>query len=151
VASPGEVIRGRTAHSTEATNDYIEVIGHPLLGQAKPAENRHESVTELSFSSLSRGHRVLFLQNRSLPGIFDSAGFGSVEFRIGLEFSGDIPLSVNSLDRTLRHACRAINAIVGMDHQLIVHFVKAGDGTDLHAISEFAIDAFVGNDVCHKV
>jgi hypothetical protein len=36
-----------------------------------------------------------------------------------------------------------------MDDELIVQFVEARHGTHLHAIGEFAFNAFIGNNVCH--
>jgi WD40 repeat protein len=36
-----------------------------------------------------------------------------------------------------------------VDHHLIVHLVKAGHGTDFHAVRELAPDTFAGNDVRH--
>jgi hypothetical protein len=36
------------------------------------------------------------------------------------------------------------------DH-LVVQFVKAGNGTDLHTVGELASVAFVGHDVGHGI
>jgi hypothetical protein len=37
-----------------------------------------------------------------------------------------------------------------MDEDLIIQFVKTGDGANFDAIGEFAADAFVGNDMSHN-
>jgi hypothetical protein len=37
-----------------------------------------------------------------------------------------------------------------MNNQLVVHFVKAGHGTDLDTIGELAPHTFAGNDMRHK-
>jgi hypothetical protein len=36
-----------------------------------------------------------------------------------------------------------------MDDDLAIHFIKARDGADFHAVGEFAFIAFAGNNVCH--
>jgi len=38
-----------------------------------------------------------------------------------------------------------------MDDHLTVEFVETSDGANLHAIREFAAEAFAGNDVRHNV
>ena len=98
---------------------------------------------------LGGGQRVFLLQDGGLPSIFDPSGLSEVKFDIGLEFGGDIPFSIDGFHRTFGHASGAINAIVRMNQQLIIEFVKTSDRADLHTISEFASDAFTGNDVCH--
>jgi hypothetical protein len=37
-----------------------------------------------------------------------------------------------------------------MDYDLVVHFVEAGNGTNLYTIGELTSVAFIGDDVSHK-
>jgi len=77
-------------------------------------------------------------------------GFGRVELGIRLEFGREIALGIDGFDGALGHASGAINAIFGMNDDLIVHFVKAGDWANFDAVGEFAVHAFAGNNMCHK-
>ena len=65
-------------------------------------------------------------------------------------FARDISFSINSLNRAFCDASRAIDTFLGMNHQLVVQFVEAGDRTDFHAIGELAPHTFTGNDMGHK-
>jgi hypothetical protein len=49
------------------------------------------------------------------------------------------------------HACHAIDAVVGMNHDLAIHFVEARDRTDFYAVGEFASVTFLGHNVGHSV
>ena len=74
-----------------------------------------------------------------------------VEFDVLREFGRKIWLGVNGVHRAYLHTRRAIDAFLGMDHDLIVHFVKTSDGTHLHTIGELASVAFISDDVSHGV
>ena len=103
-----------------------------------------------------------------------------VEFRVLREFGREICLSIDGVhgahvdtgraidaflgmdhdlvvhfvktgDRTHLHTRRAIDAFLGMDHDLIVHLVKTGDRAHLNTIGELASGAFIGDDVSHKI
>ena len=78
-------------------------------------------------------------------------GFGRVEFGVRSKFSRQIRLGINGFDRALCHAGSAIDAVLRVDDQLIVHFVKASDRADLCAVGEFAPLAFVGNNMSHNL
>jgi hypothetical protein len=49
------------------------------------------------------------------------------------------------------HAGHAIDAVVGMNHDLAIHFVEARDGTDFYAVGEFASITFLGHNMGHSV
>ena len=78
-------------------------------------------------------------------------GFGRVEFGVRGEFSWQIRLGINGFDGALCHAGSAIDAVLRVDDQLIVQFVKASNRADLGAISEFAPPTFVGNNMSHNL
>src|SRR5205823_13729007 len=50
-----------------------------------------------------------------------------------------------------RSACRAIDALIGVNDNLIVQFIEARHRTDLYTVGELAPVAFVGHDVCHGI
>ena len=77
--------------------------------------------------------------------------FGRIKFGVRGEFPRQIRLGINGFDRAFRHAGGAIDAILRVDDQLIVQFVKTGNRTDLCAIGEFAPPAFVGNNMSHNL
>ncbi len=62
--------------------------------------------------------------------------FGRIKFGVRGEFPRQIRLGINGFDRAFRHAGGAIDAILRVDDQLIVQFVKTGNRTDLCAIGE---------------
>ena len=74
-----------------------------------------------------------------------------VEFDVLREFGRKIWFRVNCVHRTYLHTRRAIDAFFRMDHELVVQFVKTGDRTHLHAISELASVTFLSDDVGHKI
>ena len=78
-------------------------------------------------------------------------GFGRVEFGVRSEFSRQVGLGINGLDRTLRNAGGAIDAVLRVNDQLVVQLVKASNWADLCAIGEFAPPTFVGNNMSHNL
>src|SRR5438094_10371026 len=77
--------------------------------------------------------------------------FCRVEFGVSLIFCGHVRLGINRLYRTLGDTCGAIDAVLGMNDQLIVQLVKTSHGADLGAIGKLAPLAFVSNNMGHKV
>src|SRR5207302_6137545 len=55
----------------------------------------------------------------------------------------------NRLDRTLRFACAAVDALLRIDHQDPVRLVNAVDGAHVDAREVFDVDAGLGDDVGH--
>ena len=106
-------------------------------------------VTQLGFSLFGSGERVSLFQNRCFALVLDAFGLDGIELGIGLKFGRHIAFSINGFDGTFRHAGGAIDAFVRVNHQLVVQFVKASDGTDLDAIGEFAALTFAGDDMRH--
>src|SRR5438067_8648900 len=56
----------------------------------------------------------------------------------------------NGLDRAFRDAKRAVDTLVGIDHQKIRAFPKTIDRADIDTIGVFAADAALGYDVSHR-
>ena len=77
-------------------------------------------------------------------------GFCRVELGIRLKFSREVALGIDGFDGAFGDARGAIDAIFGMNNDLVIHFVKAGDRADFNAVSELAVHAFIGNDMCHN-
>ena len=78
-------------------------------------------------------------------------GFRRVELGIRLKFSREVAFGIDGFDRALGDAGGAIDAIFGMNDDLVIHFVKAGDGADFNAVSELAVHTFIGDDMCHNL
>jgi hypothetical protein len=76
--------------------------------------------------------------------------FSCVELGIRLKFGREIALGVNGFDGALGDAGSAIDAIFGMNDDLVIHFVKAGDRADFNAVSELAVHTFASDDMCHN-
>src|SRR4029077_7011420 len=49
------------------------------------------------------------------------------------------------------HARHAIDALLRVNHHLVVHFVKTGDRTDLHTVGELTSVTFLGDNVGHAI
>src|SRR3954469_15993114 len=63
---------------------------------------------------------------------------------------GHVVLGEDRLDRALGHAQRAVDALVGVDHQHVRPLAEAVDRADVDAVGVLAFDAAFGNDVGHK-
>jgi hypothetical protein len=107
-------------------------------------------VTELDFALCGRWQRVLLVHQSILPRLFDTPGFGGVEFDSGLRICRQIGFGVDRLHGAFGYASGAINALIRVNYELFVQLVKTCDRTDLNAVSELATIAFAGNDMCHN-
>src|SRR5690606_18305827 len=58
-------------------------------------------------------------------------------------------LGEDGVGRAFRDTDRAVDALVRVDYQKVRALTEAGDGTDVDAVGEFALDAVFGNDVGH--
>ncbi len=85
-----------------------------------------------------------------LAGILDPLGFRSVKGNARPEFFGDVGFRVNGFHRAFRHAGLAINALLGVNHQLLRQFVETRHRADFHALRELAPRAFAGDYMCHN-
>src|ERR1700728_3199439 len=63
----------------------------------------------------------------------------------------DLFFRKNGFHGAFRLAQRAVDTLIGIDHQKIRAFVEAVDGTYLHAIHIFALDAAFGDHECHDL
>src|SRR6267154_671235 len=61
----------------------------------------------------------------------------------------DIVFGEDRFDRALRNAQRAIDALLGVDHQHVGAFAEAIDRAHVDTVGVFALDAALGDDVCH--
>lgn len=56
----------------------------------------------------------------------------------------------DSLDRALRNACFAVDALFRMDVEDRFTFVEAFDRANNDTVGVFAVEAWFGDDVCHQ-
>src|SRR5918992_373605 len=69
---------------------------------------------------------------------------------VALHVLGDLILGVDGLDRALRLAGSAVDALLGVDHEVVARVVDAVHGTDLDAALVLGADARFRYDVGHR-
>ena len=75
---------------------------------------------------------------------------GVVDLDEGLPLVRQRVLGEDRLDRTLRFACAAVDALLGVDDQDPLERVDAVHRTDVDAREVFDVDAGLGDDVGHE-
>jgi hypothetical protein len=115
-----------------------------------PRAGRTLSITQLDLPLRSCRQRVFLFHDCLLPGILQAARFSGIDFGARLKGIRKVCFGINRLDRTLGNASRAVDAIIRVDNQLIVHFIKAGHRADFRAIGELATSTLIGNNVGHR-
>jgi|GEM_PF-4459133 len=108
-------------------------------------------ITERFFSLVRAGQRVLFHCDCRCAGILDLVRLEGVELDVLGVFRGNIRVGVDRVHGANLHTCHAINAVVGMNHHLVFHFVEARDGADFYAVGEFTSITFLGDNVGHGI
>src|SRR4051794_26003368 len=73
-----------------------------------------------------------------------------VDFHERLPLIGKRVFGENRLDRALRLARAAIDALLGIDHEDAVRLMDAVDGTDVDTGQVFDVNAGLGDDVRHR-
>jgi hypothetical protein len=97
-----------------------------------------------SAGTVSVGHGGLLLgDTRALWSHF------GIQFLVGSPFRWKIVFVENRSDRALRHTCFAVNAFIRMNEQDGFTFVEALHWTNDHAVSVFAVEAWLGDDMSH--
>jgi hypothetical protein len=74
-----------------------------------------------------------------------------VEFGIFGELCREIAFCIDGVYGTNIDAGRAIDALIRVNDELGLQFVKAGDGAYFYAVGKLASVAFLGDDVGHRV
>jgi len=74
---------------------------------------------------------------------------GCVELGVFGELGWEIGLGVDRVHGAHIDTGRAIDALLGMNYQLVVQFVKTGNRAHLHTIGELAASTFLSDDVGH--
>src|SRR3990167_3447545 len=92
------------------------------------------------------GQGGLALGDRLPAGGVGQIGVDLDESQLG---GGQVFFGKDGVGRALRHADGAVDALVRVDDQHVRAFDEAVDGTHVHTIGVFALDAVFGNDVGH--
>src|SRR5690606_2108536 len=77
------------------------------------------------------------------------AGQPGVLLDVRLPLAGNVDLREDRVDRAGRHAGPAVDALLGVDVELVLGLVDALDGTDVDARGVLGADARLGDDVSH--
>src|SRR5712691_956633 len=77
------------------------------------------SIAQGFFSLQGARQGLLLLGDRVRAGVFDLVGLTGVEFDVFREFRWKVRLRVNRVHRTYIYTRRAIDAFLGMDHELV--------------------------------
>src|SRR5262249_20235741 len=64
-------------------------------------------------------------------------------------FQPGLGIGLDGVDRALRFAHPAVDALVGVDDEHVGALIETVDRADLHAVGEFALDAVFVDDVGH--
>ena len=65
------------------------------------------------------------------------------------KFWGKIALRVDGVHGAYLYTCRAINALIRVNDDLVIQLVEAGDRAHLYTIGKLASVAFLGHDMGH--
>src|SRR6185503_15847215 len=104
-------------------------------------------IPQLCLARFGRWERLFLLRDGSQPALFDPPAFARIEFSAVRKLAWNGTVDVNRFHRAFCNAGSAIDALIGMDDQLVVQFVKTCDWTDFHTIGEFAPYTFAGYDM----
>jgi hypothetical protein len=108
-----------------------------------------DSITQSRFS-LGGGRQSILLDCDCLStGVLYFIGFNRIEFDVLREFRREIGIRIDRVHRTDLDTRHAIDAFIGMDDYLAVHFVEARDGADFYAVGEFTSVTFLGDYMRH--
>ena len=109
------------------------------------------SISQRFFSIVRAGKSILAGGDCRRAGILDLVGLDGVEFDIFCVLRRNVCVRIDGVHRADLNACHAVDAVVGMNHHLVVHFVEARHRTDFYAVGEFASVTFLGHNVGHSV
>lgn len=77
--------------------------------------------------------------------------FRGVEIQVGLILRRQVALRVNGFHRAFSDARSAVDAVLRMNHHLVIHFIKARHRANLDTVSELALITFIRNNVSHNL
>jgi len=106
--------------------------------------------TELGLALLGGGQRVHPFGDGVHAFALQSLRLVLVELDGALVLSGHVFLCKNRFHRTLGDTGRAVDAIVGVNDQLVVEDVETSDGANVNAVGKPALYAIFGNYMCHN-
>jgi hypothetical protein len=109
------------------------------------------SISQCFFPLLGAGQRFLFNRDGVAPGVLYLLGLDGVEFGIFGKLCREIAFCIDGVYRTNLDACRAIDALIRVNDELGLQFVKAGDRAYFYTVGKLASVAFLGDDVGHRV
>jgi hypothetical protein len=142
------LIRDQQPQTTDCrlrTRDILTSVPRALPSALRP------SIAQRFFPFLGAGQCFLLDRDRIAPGILYLLGLDSVELGVFSELWREISFRVDGVHGANLDACRAINALIRVNDELVIQFVEASDRAHLHAIGKLASVAFLGDDVGHRV
>ena len=109
------------------------------------------SIAQRFFSIICGRQSILADCDCRRAGVLDLVGFDGVELDVFCVFRRNVCVRVDGVHGADLNACHAIDAVVGVNHHLVFHFVKARDRADFYAVGELAAVTFLGHNVGHIV
>src|SRR5262245_38248432 len=114
------------------------------------AITKRTSIAQLRFPRVGRWERIFLLRDGGLARLFYASAFVRVKVGAVGEFTRKGAIGVDGFDGAFGDTSGAVDAFVGMNHELVVQFIKASHGADFDAVGELTSDTFAGNDVSHN-
>src|SRR5881628_2905252 len=94
------------------------------------------SITKSRFSLVCGGQRI-FAGRDCLPaGFLDLLRLDVIELDVLREFRRKIHVGIDGMHGTYLYTCHAIDAFIGMNDYLVLHFVEARDRADFYTVGE---------------
>ena len=108
-------------------------------------------IAERFFPIVRSGQCVFADCDCGCAGVFNLISFDGVELDVFCIFRRNIRVRIDGVHGAHLYARHAIDAVLGMNHDLHIHFVEACDRTDFYTVGEFASVTFLGHNVGHSV
>src|SRR5216684_663698 len=112
---------------------------------------RINSVTQFRFPLGGGRQGILFRLDGTLARLLHPSGLSRVEFNVRSKLGRNVSLGVDGVHGTFIHASHAIYALLRVNNQLTLQLIKARHRAYQHAVGELAPQAFIGNDMRHKL
>src|SRR5947199_9002743 len=109
------------------------------------------SITQGRLSLGSAGQWILPSCDCLRARFFDLLRLDVIELDVFREFWREVHVGIDGVYRTYLHTCHAIDAFIGVNDHLVLHFVEARDRADFYTVGELTSVTFFGDDMGHWI